>query len=152
MPTVIVQERPDSADAAVLISELDALLAPLYPQESRHGYSVDKLLREGVNFFVARLDGVPAGCGGVLLVGTEYAEIKRMYVRPSLRGRGLGKIILEHLADFTRSRGVNVLRLETGIHQLEAVRLYERFGFSRIRPFGPYHDDPLSLCYEKRLA
>ena len=156
MPVVIVEERPDSADAAQLIAELEAHLAPLYPQESRHGYSVDKLLRERVSFFVARVDNVPAGCGGVQLVGAEhgeaYGEIKRMYVRPRFRGLGLGNLLLAHLADYTRRHGVNMLRLETGIHQVEAIALYERFGFQRIPPFGPYHDDPVSLCFEKRLA
>src|SRR5512140_1240215 len=98
MPAVIVQERPDSADARTLISELEAHLAPLYPAESRHGYSVEKLLREEVAFFVIRLDGSAAGCGGVKLYGTEYGEVKRMYVRPQFRGQGLAKLILEHLA------------------------------------------------------
>jgi GNAT superfamily N-acetyltransferase len=152
MPVVIVEERPDTADAAQLVGELDLLLAPLYPQESRHGYSVEKLLREGVTFFVARVDGIAAGCGGVLPVGTEYGEIKRMYVRPPFRGAGVGKLILEHLAGYARRRGVEVLRLETGIHQVEAIGLYERFGFKRIRPFGPYREDPLSRCFEMRLA
>ena len=90
--------------------------------------------------------------GGVLLVGTEYGEIKRMYVRPPFRGLGVGKLMLTHLADYTRGCGVNVLRLETGVHQREAIGLYERFGFHRTGPFGPYHDDPVSLCFEKRLA
>jgi putative acetyltransferase len=152
MPVVIAEERPDTADAAQLIGELDSLLAPLYPQESRHGYSVEKLQREGVTFFVARVDGLPAGCGGVQLVGAEYGEIKRMYVRPPFRGSGLGKLILAHLADYSRKHGVEVLRLETGIHQIEAINLYQRFGFGRIAPFGPYHYDLLSLCFEKRLA
>jgi GNAT superfamily N-acetyltransferase len=152
MPAIIVEERPDTADAAGLIEELDAHLAPIYAQKSRHGYSVEKLLREGVAFFVARVGGVPAGCGGVLLVGTEYGEIKRMYVRPEFRGLGIGKLMLAHLADHARQRGANVLRLETGIHQKEAISLYERFGFARIRPFGPYRDDPVSLCFEKRLG
>ena len=152
MAVVITEEPPDTADAARLIGELDSLLAPLYPRESRHGFSVDKLLREGLAFFVARVDGVPAGCGGVLLLGAEYGEIKRMYVRPPFRGSGLGRLMLTHLAGYTRRRGVDVLRLETGIHQVEAIRLYERSGFARVRPFGPYRDDPLSLCFEKRLA
>jgi putative acetyltransferase len=152
MPTLIVEERPNTADAAGLINELDAHLAPLYPQASRHGYSVDKLLREGVLFFVTRYDGAPAGCGGVLLVGTEYAEIKRMYVRPQFRGLGLGRLMLEHLAAYARRSGVALLRLETGVHQADAIRLYERFGFQRIPPFGPYRKDPVSLCYEKRMA
>src|SRR2546430_4807834 len=125
MSLVIAEERPDAPDAVQLIAELDALLAPLYPQESRHGFSVERLLRQGVIFFVARIDGLPTGCGGVQLVGKEYAEIKRMYVRPQFRGSGLGKNILKHLADFTRQRDINVLRLETGIHQVEAINLYQ---------------------------
>ena len=152
MPATITEERPDTADATALIAELDALLAPLYAQKSRHGYSVEKLLRDGVAFFVVRVDSIPAGCGGVQLVGAEYGELKRMYVRPQFRRLGLGKLMLEHLANYTRQRGVTVLRLETGIHQLEAINLYQRFGFERIPPFGPYHEDPVSLCFEKRLA
>jgi len=152
MPTVIVEERPDSAEAAQLIAELDDVLTPLYPRASRHGYSVDKLLAEGVAFFVLRQDGAPAGCGGLLLVGAEYGEVKRMYVRPQFRGQGLGQRLLDHLADYARQRGLGVLRLETGIHQAAAIRLYERAGFQRIRPFGPYRPDPLSLCFEKQLS
>ncbi len=147
----IVEERPDTVDASQLITELEAHLAPLYPVESRHGFSIDKLIREGVAFFVTRYDGTPAGCGGVKLYGTDYAEVKRMYVRPEFRGHGLGKQMLNHLAVYTTEHGITVLRLETGIHQTEAIGLYERFGFERTPPFGDYFDDPVSLCFEKRL-
>jgi ribosomal protein S18 acetylase RimI-like enzyme len=146
---VITRERPDQPDALALIQELDAHLEPLYPRESRHGFSVEKLLREGVVFFVTRDDDRAAGCGGVLMVGREYAEIKRMYVRPAFRGRGLGRLMLDHLVAHARAHGQTVIRLETGIHQPEAIALYERRGFRRIPPFGPYRDDPLSRCYEK---
>ena len=74
-----------------------------------------------------------------------------MYVRPEYRGAGFGRLLLEHLVAHARSHGVSVLRLETGIHQLEAVALYEGMGFARVPPFGPYFVDPLSLCYELRL-
>jgi len=126
-------------------------LTPLYPAESRHGYSVEKLLREGVAFFVARIEGQAAGCGGVQIYGTEYAELKRMYVRPRFRGRGLGRQVLDRLAAHAREQGVALLRLETGIHQPEAIGLYEASGFRRRPPFGPYREDPLSLYYEKSL-
>jgi putative acetyltransferase len=149
---VISQERPDTPDAAALIAELDAHLASHYAAESRHGFSVEKLQRDGVAFFVSRDDGRAAGCGGVLIVGKEYAEIKRMYVRPTFRGRGLGRQMLDHLVVHATERGLTVIRLETGIHQHEAIALYERSGFRRIPPFGPYRDDPVSRCYEKRLA
>ena len=103
-------------------------------------------------FFVLRSDGEPAGCGGLKLVGREYGELKRMYVRPPFRGSGFGKLLLDHLAGHARASGVTLLRLETGIHQQAAIRLYEREGFYRIPPFGPYTSDPLSLCYEKPLS
>jgi ribosomal protein S18 acetylase RimI-like enzyme len=152
MPIVITEERPDTPDAHGLIEELEAHLATLYPRESRHGFSVEKLLRERVAFFVSRDDGQAAGCGGVMIVGSKYAEIKRMYVRPAFRGRGLGRLMLEHLVAHAGARGLGIVRLETGIHQREAIALYESDGFRRIRPFGPYTDDPLSRCYEKAIA
>jgi putative acetyltransferase len=151
MATVIVEERADTTDAIQLISELDAVLQPNYPPESRHGFSVEKLLSQGVAFFVVRVDGVPAACGGVKLYGSEYGEVKRMYVRPQFRGLGLGRLMLDHLAAYAHQQGIDVLRLETGIYQKEAINLYERYGFQRIPPFGEYFEDPVSLCYEKRL-
>ena len=151
MPAIVAAERPDSPDAAQLITELEAVLAPLYPQASRHGYSIDKLLRQGVAFFVTRVDGAPAGCGGVQVFGADYAEVKRMFVRPPYRGQGLGRLMLAHLADYSRAQAVGVLRLETGIHQIEAIHLYERFGFRRVGPFGAYRPDPNSVFFEMPL-
>ena len=148
---VITQERPDTADARTLIAELEAHLAPLYPRESRHGYSVEQLLAEAVAFFLVREAGVPAGCGAVKMVGSEYAEVKRMYIRPPFRGTGLAKLMLRHLTDYAQGQGIELLRLETGIHQQAAIGLYERLGFRRIPPFGVYWEDPLSRFYEKRL-
>jgi putative acetyltransferase len=150
--TVISRERPDSDDARLLITELDAYLIPLSPKESRHGYPVEKLINEDVPFFIIRDNGIPVGCGGVKLFGTDYGEIKRMYIRPQFRGLGFAKLILDHLADYARSQGIAILRLETGIAQQEAIRLYERAGFQLIAPFGEYKPDPLSRFYEKRIA
>ena len=102
-PVTITEERPDSPDALALLSELDAALwLHPYPQESRHAFTVDKLLRDGVAFFVARMDGEPAACGGLKLFGSDYGEVKRMYVRPVYRGRGLGKAVLNQLADYAQ--------------------------------------------------
>src|SRR4051794_13896849 len=112
MSTSITAERPDTADAVVLITELEAQLEPFYPRASRHGLSVARLLLEQVAFFVLRSDGTPAGCGGVKLFGTEYGELKRMYVREQFRGQGLGRSMLDYLADYTRAQGVLLLRLE----------------------------------------
>ncbi len=151
MSTNITLERPDTPDAIALILELEAELDPLYPRTSRHGYSVDKLIAQGVIFFVVRSDGAPAGCGGVQLFGAEYGELKRMYVRPAFRGQGIAKQLLEHLEDYTRDQQIGLLRLETGIHQHAAIGLYERMGYQRIPPFGAYREDPNSLFFEKQI-
>ena len=91
-------------------------------------------------------------CAGIELFGTAYGEIKRMYVRPQFRGLGYGKLLLAHLENYARAHEVKLLRLETGIYQAAAIRLYEGAGFQRIAPFAPYTHDPLSLCYEKFIS
>ena len=75
-----------------------------------------------------------------------------MYVRPLFRGRGFAKLMLNHLSAYALASGIPLLRLETGIHQHEAIGLYERMGFHQIPPFGDYKEDPLSVFYEKSLT
>ena len=152
MPIAISEERPDAPDAVQLLAELDKHLNALpYPPESRHAFSIDKLLRENVLFFVARQGDQPVGCCGLKLFGSEYGEVKRMYVRPASRGLGIGKAMLKHLSDYAKDRQAELLRLETGIHQLEAIGLYEAFGFVRIAPFGEYEEDPNSVYFEMTI-
>ena len=153
MAVTITAERPDDPDAAVLILELETHLAEYYAPESRHGFSVERLVTEDVPFFLLRDDGEPAGCGGIKIFDEQpaYGELKRMYVRPQFRGRGYGRLILDHLAEYAHGHGITLLRLETGIYQEAAIRMYEAAGFRRIPPFGPYTDDPVSLCYERQI-
>lgn len=148
----VVQTSADAPEAVALVAELDAILEPLYPSESRHGYSVDKLLQQQVVFFVVWVGEEAAACGGIQLVDGAYGELKRMYVRPTFRGHGLAKRLLQALADYALSQKVDIVRLETGIYQTEAIGLYEAWGFERIAAFGDYWNDPNSLFYEKRLA
>jgi len=74
-----------------------------------------------------------------------------MFVRPEARGLGIGRQLLEALEAHAAAAGLTVLRLETGVAQPEALRLYERAGYTRRGPFGPYAADPLSVFLEKRL-
>jgi ribosomal protein S18 acetylase RimI-like enzyme len=155
MTVTITAERPDAPDASALVEELEAHLAARYPVDSRHGFSVQRLVDLDVHFFVLRDEGVAAGCGGILFVRDEddepYGELKRMYVREAYWGRGYGRRILQHLTDHAQASGITLLRLETGVDQVQAIGLYESMGFRRCEPFGPYRDDPLSPCYELRL-
>ena len=151
MTITITKERPDTSDAMTLIEELEGELDGFYPDESRHGLSVEKLIQLNVAFFVTRKDGIPAGCGGVQFFEKEYGEVKRMYVRPAFRGFGLAKLMLEELSKHTKENGIHVLRLETGIHQKDAIALYRVWGFKEIAHFGEYEEDPLSLFFEKEI-
>jgi GNAT superfamily N-acetyltransferase len=96
----------------------------------------------GGAFLVAWLDGRPVGCGGwrSLPGGDEIAEIKRMYVAPEARGRGVAMALLRALEDSARLAGRKRTALETGHRQPEAIALYTKAGYARIEDFGYYKD------------
>jgi GNAT superfamily N-acetyltransferase len=105
-------------------------------------------------FLVARLDGVPVGCGGVRpLIGGQVGvgEIKRMYTAPAARGLGIGRRLLAGLETEAAALGYRTVQLETGYRQPEAIRLYETAGFHRIPTYGQYAGDELSVCFAKPL-
>ena len=106
-------------------------------------------------FLVAWLDGEAVGCGGLRPAPTGdlgVAEIKRMYVAPSVRSEGVGRCIVEALEEQARALGVSRVVLETGTRQDAAIALYEKMGFARIPAFGEYAESPVAICMEKRLA
>lgn len=143
---------PRTAPIAAMIRELDRYMIALYPAESNHLADLDALTRPNVRFFAAAADHEYLGCGAIMIHGVDYAEIKRVFVSPAARGLGLGKRILETLEAAARREGLRSLRLETGISQPEALRLFAASGFSRCGAFGDYpHDDPYSVFMEKRL-
>lgn len=134
-----------------MLARLDAYCAALYPAESNHLLDIASLMQGDVLFLVARdVDGAAVGCAA-LVNRQAYGEVKRMFVDERRRGLGTGRKLLEHLAMFARMSGLSVLRLETGIHQPEAIGLYERMGFERRAAFGDYREDPLSLFMEMPL-
>lgn len=152
---VIAAVWAPSQDVRDLVGELDAVLGSAYVPEQQHGLRLEDLFQPHIRFFVASVDGTAAGCGGVSLCD-GYAEVKRMYTRASVRGRGVARAMLLRIEAEARDAGLPVLRLETGVHQHESLRLYEGAGFRRRGPFGPYADMPAtaiatSLFYEKSI-
>jgi putative acetyltransferase len=143
-------ERADRADVHALLLTVRAWSTGLYPPESRHGLELAAYQSPEVTLYVAREGGVVVGCGAYLLPGDGSAEVKSMFVLPEARGRGIGSAILTAIEDALRGQ-VTTLRLETGIKQDAAIRLYESAGFRRRGPFGSYRDDPLSVFMEKPL-
>jgi putative acetyltransferase len=138
-----------------LIGALNAALGAAYEPDQQHGLAIEQLFEPHVRFFLARLGRSAVGCGGVALFAA-YAEVKRMYTRPSARGRGVAKALLQKIEDEARAAGAPVLRLETGIRQPEAIGLYQSMGFRPCGAFGPYAAMPArsietSLFYERSL-
>ncbi len=148
---VIKVSDPASPSARELIEKLDAYQRDLYPAESNHLLPVEALRQPNVTFLTASVDGSVAGCGAIVNQSGEYAEIKRMFVSPERRGLKIGRLILEELEKLARASGLECARLETGVHQLEALALYEKAGYQRRGPFGDYSEDPLSIFMEKKL-
>ena len=147
----IRQEPPDQPDVMALIAALDGLMASLYPAESNHLLDVAALSDPAVTFLVVRDDREAVGCGALLRDPRGWGEVKRMYVRPDQRGRGVGRRMLAELEKIAREARMPLLRLETGIHNREALALYRRAGFIERGPFGDYAPDPLSVFMEKRV-
>jgi ribosomal protein S18 acetylase RimI-like enzyme len=105
-------------------------------------------------FFVGYLAGEPVVCGGwrtlADLPGT--AEIKRMYVAPAYRRRGLARLLLVHIEDSVRAAGLERLWLETGLNQPEAIALYRSAGYQPIPGYGHYKNAPLARPMGKQLG
>ncbi len=124
-------------EVRALVEELNDELGALYPPEQRHGLALEAIFQPHIRFFLARKDGLPAGCGGVALFD-DFAEIKRMYVRPACRGQGVADAIMARLVREARDAGLSVLRLETGIHSQAAIHFYRRCGFRACPAFARY--------------
>jgi putative acetyltransferase len=156
MDLLIERTTTPSDDVRSLIAELEDSLAAEYPPEQRHGLALDAIFQPHIQFFVARLDGAAVGCAGVALFA-DLAEVKRMYVRPAARGRGIAEALLARIETVTRDAGLARLCLETGDRQLAAIRVYSRAGFARCGAFGAYATMPpagiaTSVFFEKYLA
>jgi GNAT superfamily N-acetyltransferase len=153
MKIAIATEPFDSADARRLVAALDAHLASRYAPEQRFGPHLKaEHVAPGVGTFViARADGKAVGCGALRRRDPTTVEVKRMYVDPEIRGRGIARSILEHLESTAQAMGAERLVLETGIYQDEAIGLYRGAGFTAVDCFDEYAGVPTSVCFEKTL-
>jgi putative acetyltransferase len=154
MPELTISAEPfDSDDARRLIAALDASLAEDYPPEQRFGPNLKPAQLEGNRgtFLIARDGDRAVGCGAIRMLDPTTAEVKRMYVAPDQRGRGVGKRMLVALEEAARQLGAVRLVLETGIYQEAAIGLYRGSGFRPIDCWGEYASSPTSICFEKAL-
>jgi len=142
---------PAQIEVMNLIEQLDEYQSALYPPESNHLDSIEELSKSNAFFLAAYLDAEICGICSVKIM-EDYGKIKRVYVPSNQRGNGIAKAIMQNLESHLIKQAVTYARLETGIHQKEAVNLYEKLGYYIIDSFGEYEADPLSVFMEKKLT
>lgn len=131
--------------------------ALLREMAQRYGGDPDEIARTspGAEWVLLRDDdGTPLGCGAVQPLAkslpgapVDHGEIKRVYIVPAARGRGLARPLMAELIALAAELGFTWLQLETGTEQPEALGLYERSGWRRVPNYGQYVDDPRSVCF-----
>lgn len=146
----LVRTHSDNVDFRDLVRRLDEEMA--IRNGAHHAfYSQFNKLDRIRHVVVAYLDGLAVSCGGIREFSSDTQEVKRMYTRPEGRGKGLGARVLSELEDWTRELGFKFCILETGKLQPEAIRLYEKSGYSVIPSFGQYAGYDNSVCFRKEL-
>ena len=149
----MIEIRPARAqELNHLIEESTLLLQSLYPEESNHLVDATDLDADGNMLLAALEDDRAIGCVGLLRTSPTEGEIKRLFVDPHHRGKGIAKDLMGRLEGDALEVGITTLRLETGIYQPESMTLYESLGYHIRPPFGDYVDDPLSVFMEKELV
>ncbi|HYS68517.1 MAG TPA: GNAT family N-acetyltransferase [Paraburkholderia sp.] len=150
-PTIVIsREDPSSTDARILLDELSATLAVLTGDGGQSRFSVRDVAAESARFVVARSAyGTPLGCGAFRPLVEHIAELKRLYARPA--ADGVGTAILAYLEQEAERLGYAALWLGTFANNRRAVEFYDKHGFHRIPPFGPYVTRADACCFEKRL-
>ncbi len=134
-----------------LLTELWAEVDHIYGNDTPSDPELAGMDAAGAGFIIARDAGEAIGCGAIRPFTDTIAEVKRMYVVPSKRGRGIAREMMHFLEQRARENGFSAVCLETGLRQPAAIRLYESLGYRRIAGFGDYKDDPLSVCFGKSL-
>jgi GNAT superfamily N-acetyltransferase len=149
----IRREELSSPVAQRLIGALNAELEDRYPEDGANFFRLDaeEVSQGRGGFFVAYVDGKAVGCGAVRRLEPGLVEIKRMYVDPAVRGRRVGRKILDVLESESRKLGARRIVLETGPRQPEAIALYAHAGFSEIPLYGEYIGSLFSVCMAKDL-
>ena len=154
-------------DAVALRRGMYDYLADLYPEETAAaevtgGFeALDERIRPAVvATFLARLDGAAAGCASLRplpVTGDEPArphvgELKKVFVRPGLRGAGVGRALMAHIEEVARGLGFTTLVLTTGVAQDAAVRLYLSAGYRQIETLPEHRGDPSAVSLSKDLG
>jgi len=157
MPTsnlIIEPIDPLHPDAIFILHEAAREIRPLYADNIDTSLplpSNDPAVPRSL-YLIARLDGNPVGSAALSPLDETTTEVRRMYVLPTHKRKGIARLLLEHIEKTAIAFGYSNLRLETGNRQFAAIELYQSCGYRAIPPFGEYSHDPTSVCFEKVLT
>ncbi len=143
--------EPTEPAISSLIEALDEYRKSLYPLQFTLLISPEKLKSPHIVFLAAYEDDQLLGCGGIDFTEPDYAEIRKMYVKPAARGKGIGDLLLNALEQQARQRQYCLICLETGKFQEPAIALYQKHGYQPSKAFGSYQENPYSRYYCKSL-
>lgn len=155
MAVTIAAETPLQDDVRAMVAELNAILIPLTPREFQFQLTAEQMADPSITVFIARDDGGQAVAMGALKDhGDGLGEVKRMYTRPVVRGKGVGSAILKRIEALAAEKRLARLVLETGeAPDYEAAyRVYERGGFAVCGAVLDYPDSGYSRFYEKKIT
>ncbi|MPZ85853.1 MAG: GNAT family N-acetyltransferase [Actinophytocola sp.] len=141
----------DRPDAVALIAEVQREYVARYGEEDYTPIDPAEFAPPNGLFLVAYLDGVPVACGGWRVHGDAEAELKRMYVSPLARGKGLARAVLAELERTAFAAGNRRMVLETGTRQPEALALYASSGYVAVPRFGFYAGEPEAVHLGKQI-
>lgn len=147
----LLKLQSSNNDFQALVHQLDAELAIRDGDDHAFYHQFNKI--DAIkHVIVAYIDEKPVGCGAIKEYATGVMEVKRMYVPLAMRGKGIAGEILTALEAWAQELGYEKCILETGIAQPEAIRLYEKSGYTRISNYGQYAGVENSACFEKIFA
>lgn len=152
MGFVIEKRGYDDPDVVRMVAEVQQVYVEMYggPDDAR--VEPGEFVAPQGLFLVGILDSVAVAIGGWRRLGLDDAEIKRMYVSPSARRRGLSRLMLAEVERTAAEAGVHRLVLNTGPHQTAAIALYEQAGYVPVAPFGHYAEFGAALFFAKPVS
>ena len=145
---------PAHPDAEALMALLDAEVLDIYRDAGDvETGALSNELKAAFNgvFLVARRNGAPVACGGVLMMDEAMCELRRVYTLPEERGTGLARRLIAELEHAASELGMSRIALETGDRQTRAMGFYEALGYTQIPLYGEHQGKWWSVCYEKRI-
>ena len=152
MSVTITIETPLSDEVRALVTALNEFTYGLTPAEYRHHMTVEQMAQADTTLFVARdASGAALGMGALRRHANGVGEVKRMFVKPEARGRGIGEAILARIEALARQDGFTRLVLETGANFDAARRVYERCAFVACDAVLDYPASEWTAFYEKEL-